>query len=68
MKQIGVGPLGSPSKEDTIKIKTNKNQEASKAPDSAHCIVAHYNLGINEITSLSSYKDSWLLILVQLLI
>ena len=39
----------------------NKNQEAGKAPDSAHCVVAHCNLGINEMTSLSSYKDCWLL-------
>ena len=39
----------------------NKNQDASKYFDSAHCIVAHCNLGINEMTSLSSYKDCWLL-------
>ena len=39
----------------------NKNQEAVKVPDSTHCVVAHCNLGINEITSLSSYKDCWLL-------
>ena len=39
----------------------NKNQEVGKALDSTHCIVAHYNIGINEITSLSSYKDCRLL-------
>ena len=39
----------------------NENQDASKSSDSAHCIVAHCNLGINEMTSLSSYKDCWLL-------
>ena len=49
MKQIGVGLLGSPSKKDT------------KAPDSTHCIVSHYNIGIIEINSLLSFKDCWLL-------
>ena len=39
----------------------NKNQDASKSSDSAHCIVAHCNIGINEMTSLSSYTDCWLL-------
>ena len=29
----------------------NKNQDASKSSDSAHCIVAHCNLGINEMTA-----------------
>ena len=38
----------------------NKNQDSSKSSDSAHCIVAHCNLGINEMTSLSSYKYCWL--------
>ena len=36
----------------------NKNQDASKSSDS---VVAHCNLGINEMTSLSSYTDCWLL-------
>ena len=35
----------------------NKNQDASKTSDSVHYIVAHCNLGINEMNSLSSYKD-----------
>ena len=35
------------------------DQNASKSSDS--CIVAHCNLGFNEMTSLSSYKDCWLL-------
>ena len=39
----------------------NKNQDASKYYDYAHCIVAHCNLGINKLTSLSSYKDCQLL-------
>ena len=39
----------------------SKNQDASKYSDFSHCIVAHCNLGINEMTSLSSYKDCWLL-------
>ena len=39
----------------------SKNQDASKSSNSTHCIVAHCNLGINEMTSLSSYKDCWLL-------
>ena len=48
---------------DSIKDKQNqkkddnKNQDASKSSDSTHCIVAHCNLGINEIAYLSSYKD-----------
>ena len=47
---------------DSIKDRHNKktddskNQDASKSSDSAHCIVAHCNLGINEMNSLSSYK------------
>ena len=47
---------------DSIKDKHNQNkddQDASKFSDS--CIVAHCNLGINEMTSLSFYKDCWLL-------
>ena len=41
-------------------IKDNHNQkkddlDASKSSDS--CIVAHCNIGFNEMTSLSSYKD-----------
>ena len=47
---------------DSIKDKHNQNkddQDASKYFDS--CIVAHCNLGFNEMTSLSSYKDCWLL-------
>ena len=39
----------------------NKNQDASKSSDSSHCIVAHCNLGINEMILLSSYTDCWLL-------
>ena len=39
----------------------SKNQDASKSSDSAHCIVAHCNLRINEMTSLSSYTECWLL-------
>ena len=38
----------------------NKNQDTNKSSHYAHCIVAHCNLGINEMTSLSSYKDCWL--------
>ena len=51
---------------DSIKDKHNQkkdDQDASKASDS--CIVAHCNLGFNEMTSLSSYKDCWLLILLS---
>ena len=47
---------------DSIKDKHNQkkdDQDASKLSDS--CIVAHCNLGFNEMTSLSSYKDCWLL-------
>ena len=47
---------------DSIKYNHNQkkdDQVASKSYDS--CIVAHCNLGINEMTSLSSYKDCWLL-------
>ena len=47
---------------DSIKDKHNQktdDQNASKSSDS--CIVAHCNLGFNEMTSLSSYKDCWLL-------
>ena len=47
---------------DSIKDKHNQkkyDQDASKSSDS--CIVAHCNLGINEMTSLSYYKDCWLL-------
>ena len=47
---------------DSIKDKHNQkkdDQDASKFSDS--CIVAHCNLGFNEMTSLSSYKDCWLL-------
>ena len=47
---------------DSIKDKPNQkkdDQDASKFSDS--CIVAHCNLGFNEMTSLSSYKDCWLL-------
>ena len=39
----------------------NKNQEASKAPNYSHCVVAHCNIVINEINSLSCYKG-WLLV------
>ena len=39
----------------------NENQDASKSSDSAHCIVEHCNLGINEMTSLSSYTECWML-------
>ena len=46
---------------DQNKEEENKNQEAGKATDSAHCIVANCNLGINEINSLSSYKGCWML-------
>ena len=47
---------------ESIKDKQNQkkdDQDASKSFDS--CIVAHCNLGFNELTSLSSYKDCWLL-------
>ena len=47
---------------DSIKDKPNQkkdDQDASKTSDS--CIVAHCNLGFNEMTSLSSYKYCWLL-------
>ena len=47
---------------DSIKDKHNQkkdDQNASKFSDS--CIVAHCNLGFNEMTSLSSYKYCWLL-------
>ena len=39
----------------------NKNCEAGKSPDSTHCIVSQCNICINEINSLSYYKDCWLL-------
>ena len=42
---------------DSIKDKHNQktdDQDASKSSDSAHCIVAHCNLGFNEMTSLSN--------------
>ena len=32
-----------------------------KATDLTHCVIAHCNFGIAEITSFSSYKDGWLL-------
>ena len=60
--QISVGLHGTPSKTDITRRKmTIKTKYASKSSDSAHCIVAHCNLGINEMTSLSSYKDCRLL-------
>ena len=60
-QQISVGLRGTPSKTDITRKDDNKNQDASKSSDSAHCIVAHCNLGINEMISLSSYTDCWLL-------
>ena len=60
-QQISVGLSGTPSKTDNQKKYDNKNQDASKSSDSTHCIVAHCNLGINEMTSLSYYTDCWLL-------
>ena len=52
---ISVGLRGTPSKTDTNQKKDdNKNQDASKSSEYAHCIVA-------KMTSLSSYKDCWLL-------
>ena len=61
MNHISVGILGIPSKEDKFRIKITiiRINRLVNPPDSAHCIVAHCNLGINEITSLSSYKDYW---------
>ena len=59
--QISAGLHGIPSKKHNQKKDDNKNQDASKSSDSAHCIVAHCNLGITEMNSLSSYKDCWLL-------
>ena len=55
--QISAGLRGTPSKTNITRKKDD--QDASKSSDS--CIVAHCNLGINEMTSLSSYKDCWLL-------
>ena len=55
--QISVGLRGTPSKTNITRKKDD--QDASKSSDS--CIVAHCNLGINEMTSLSSYTDCWLL-------
>ena len=47
---------------DSIKDKHNqKKDDASKSSDSTHCIIAHCNIGINEMTSLLSYKYCWLL-------
>ena len=60
-QQISVGLSGTPSKTDNQKKDDNKNQDASKYSNSTHCIVAHCNLGINDMTSLSSYIDCWLL-------
>ena len=46
---------------DSIKDKHNQKKDDQDASKYSSCIVAHCNLGINEMTSLSSYKDCWLL-------
>ena len=60
MNKISFRALWSPWKEGTIRIK-KKKQDSSKATNSAHGIVSHCNIDINEINSLSSYKYCWLL-------
>ena len=50
------------------KGKTN-DKEKGKAPESAHYVVAHYNIGVNEdlfYASLASWKNDWLLALQEL--
>lgn len=48
---------------EKISERQEQKQDKAKAPESAHYIVAHCNIGVNELfnTSFASWRDAWLL-------